>query len=73
MVGGFPVHDIRVIVHDGKSHPVDSKDIAFFTAGRKATIQAIQAASPIMHNDPDVVYGRMWTMPLLSVAGCAKN
>ncbi|GHU31815.1 elongation factor G [Betaproteobacteria bacterium] len=48
VVGGFPVHDIRVIVHDGKSHPVDSKDIAFFMAGRKATIQAIQAASPII-------------------------
>ena len=48
VVGGFPVHDIRVIVHDGKSHSVDSKDIAFFTAGRKATIEAIQAASPII-------------------------
>ena len=48
VVGGFPVHDIRVIVHDGKSHPVDSKDIAFFMAGRKATIQAIQAASPLI-------------------------
>ncbi len=48
VVAGFPVHDIRIIVHDGKSHSVDSKDIAFFTAGRKATIQAIQAASPII-------------------------
>jgi elongation factor G len=48
VVGGFPVHDIRVIVHDGKSHSVDSKDIAFFTAGRKAVIQAIQAATPII-------------------------
>jgi len=48
VVGGFPVHDIRVIVHDGKSHSVDSKDIAFFTAGRKATIEAIQAAFPIV-------------------------
>ena len=48
VVAGFPVHDIRVIVHDGKSHSVDSKDIAFFTAGRKATIQAIQAATPII-------------------------
>ena len=48
VVAGFPVHDIRIIVHDGKSHSVDSKDIAFFTAGRKATIQAIQAAAPII-------------------------
>ncbi|MDR2451426.1 MAG: elongation factor G [Candidatus Accumulibacter sp.] len=48
VVGGFPVHDLRVIVHDGKSHPVDSKDIAFFMAGRKAVIQAVQAASPII-------------------------
>ena len=48
VVAGFPVHDIRIIVHDGKSHSVDSKDIAFFTAGRKATIQAIQAATPII-------------------------
>ena len=48
MVAGFPVHDARVIVHDGKSHAVDSKDIAFFSAGRKATIEAIRAASPII-------------------------
>lgn len=48
VVGGFPVHDIRVIVSDGKSHAVDSKDIAFFTAGRKAVIEAIKAATPII-------------------------
>lgn len=48
VVGGFPVHDIRVIVHDGKSHAVDSKDIAFFAAGRKATVEAIRAATPII-------------------------
>ena len=48
VVAGFPVSDIRVIVYDGKSHPVDSKDIAFFTAGRKAVIQAIQAATPVI-------------------------
>ena len=48
IVGGFPVSDIRVIVYDGKSHAVDSKDIAFFTAGRKAVIEAVRAASPII-------------------------
>jgi len=48
VVGGFPVQDLRVIVYDGKSHSVDSKDIAFFTAARKATIEAIRAASPIV-------------------------
>ncbi|MDR1162310.1 MAG: elongation factor G [Candidatus Accumulibacter sp.] len=48
VVAGFPVQDIRVIVHDGKSHPVDGKDIAFFTAGRKAVQEAIRAAAPII-------------------------
>ena len=48
VVGGFPVSDIRVIVSDGKSHAVDSKDIAFYSAGRKAVIEAIRAASPII-------------------------
>jgi len=48
VVAGYPVEDIRVIVYDGKSHPVDSKEIAFVTAGRKAVIDAILKASPIM-------------------------
>ena len=48
VVAGFPVEDLRVTVHDGKSHPVDGKDIAFFTAARKATVEAIRAAKPII-------------------------
>jgi len=48
VIAGYPVEDIRVTVYDGKSHPVDSKEIAFVTAGRKATIDAILKASPIL-------------------------
>ena len=48
VVAGYPVEDIRVVVYDGKSHAVDSKEIAFVTAGRKAVIDAILKASPIM-------------------------
>ena len=47
-VGGFPLHDLRVIVHDGKTHAVDGKEVAFVTAGRKAVIEAIRAANPIV-------------------------
>jgi elongation factor G len=48
VVAGFPVKDVRVIVYDGKSHSVDSKDIAFATAGRKAFIDAVMKARPIV-------------------------
>ncbi len=48
VVAGFPVEDLRVTVYDGKTHPVDSKEVAFVTAGRKAAIEAIRAASPIV-------------------------
>jgi elongation factor G len=46
VIAGFPVVDLRVIVYDGKTHPVDGKEIAFVTAGRKAVIDAILKASP---------------------------
>lgn len=48
VVAGYPVDDVRVIVYDGKTHPVDGKEVAFVNAGRKATIAAIQAANPIV-------------------------
>ncbi|HEX6707908.1 MAG TPA: elongation factor G [Albitalea sp.] len=48
VIAGFPVKDVRVIVYDGKSHSVDSKDIAFATAGRKAFIDAVLKARPIV-------------------------
>ena len=45
-VAGHPIQDVRVIVHDGKHHPVDSKEVAFATAGRKAFLDAVAKASP---------------------------
>jgi elongation factor G len=48
VIAGYPVEDIKVIVYDGKSHSVDSKEIAFVTAARKATGLAILEAHPIV-------------------------
>jgi elongation factor G len=47
-VAGFPLQDIRVIVYDGKHHSVDSKEVAFVSAGRKAFLDAIRKANPII-------------------------
>jgi len=45
---GFPIQDIRVVLYDGKHHAVDSKEIAFITAGKKAFIEAVSKAKPII-------------------------
>jgi elongation factor G len=47
-IAGFPLQDVRVIVYDGKHHPVDSKDVAFTSAGRKAFLDALAKARPII-------------------------
>ncbi len=47
-ISGHPVVDVRVIVYDGKSHSVDSKEIAFVTAARKATLGALREAKPVV-------------------------
>jgi len=47
-VAGFPIQDVRVIVYDGKHHPVDSKEVAFVAAGRKAFLDAVSKAKPIV-------------------------
>ena len=47
-IAGFELQDVRVSVYDGKHHAVDSKEVAFVAAGRKAFINAIREASPIV-------------------------
>ena len=47
-LAGFPVEDVKVTVFDGKSHSVDSKDIAFQAAGRKAMLDALRNAGGIV-------------------------
>ena len=45
-IAGYPLQDLRVIVHDGKHHAVDSKEVAFVAAGKKAFLDAIAKARP---------------------------
>jgi elongation factor G len=45
-IAGYPMQDVRVSVYDGKHHPVDSKEVAFKTAGRYAFIDAVEKAKP---------------------------
>ena len=47
-IAGFPLQDLRITVYDGKSHPVDSKEVAFVAAGRKAFLDALSKARPIV-------------------------
>ncbi len=45
-VAGYRMQDIAVTVYDGKHHPVDSKEVAFVTAGKKAFQEAAAKAKP---------------------------
>jgi elongation factor G len=47
-VAGYPLQDIRVTVYDGKYHTVDSKEVAFVAAGKKAFLDAIGKAQPLV-------------------------
>ena len=47
-VAGYPIHDVRVTVYDGKHHSVDSKEVAFVAAGKKAFVDAVNKANPIV-------------------------
>lgn len=47
-IAGYGLQDVEVSVYDGKHHPVDSKEVAFVSAGKKAFLDAISRASPIV-------------------------
>lgn len=48
VVSKFPMVGIKAVVFDGKEHPVDSKDIAFQTAGREVFKKAVEDAKPVL-------------------------
>ncbi len=65
-ISGYPMQDVKVTVYDGKHHAVDSKEIAFVQAGKKAFLEAIANAAPIvMEPIVDVTF----TVPGESVGG----
>lgn len=43
---GSYARDVRVVVYDGKMHPVDSNELSFMLAGRNAFSQAFKDAAP---------------------------
>jgi elongation factor G len=47
-LAGYPLQDVRVTVYDGKHHAVDSKEVAFVSAGRKAFLDALAKARSIV-------------------------
>jgi len=47
-IAGYPMQDIRVEIYDGKHHSVDSKEVAFISAGKKAFLAAIRKARPVV-------------------------
>jgi elongation factor G len=48
VVAGYPVQGVRVRLHDGQYHSVDSSEIAFKLAGIQAMRQALEQAEPVL-------------------------
>jgi len=47
-LSGHKMQDVKVTVYDGKHHSVDSKEVAFVAAGRKAFLEAVTKAKPVV-------------------------
>lgn len=48
VAGGFPLIDIKVTLFDGSTHPVDSSDLAFYTAASIALRKGVETAKSIL-------------------------
>jgi elongation factor G len=48
VVAGYPVKGVRVRLHDGSYHTVDSSEMAFKIAGSHAMKQALEQAGPVL-------------------------
>ncbi len=45
---GFPVTGVKIVINDGQSHPVDSSDMAFRAASRRAFLEGYRKAKPVI-------------------------
>jgi elongation factor G len=48
VAGGYPLIDIKVSLFDGSTHPVDSSDLAFYTAASIALRKGVEMAKSIL-------------------------
>lgn len=48
VIAGYQIQDLEVTLYDGKYHPVDSKEVAFVAAGKKAFSEAFKNAKPVV-------------------------
>jgi len=48
IMAGYPVVDIKVTLHEGSYHPVDSSELAFKIAGSMAFKDAVKKAGPVL-------------------------
>jgi elongation factor G len=69
-IAGYPMQDLRVVVVDGSTHPVDSKEVAFVTAGRKAFLDAVGKAHGIVL---EPIMNLSITAPASTIGGIAGD
>ncbi len=48
VIAGYPVNDIKITLHDGSYHDVDSNEMAFKIAGSMAFKEAFKQANPLI-------------------------